>query len=95
MQRWLAAILAVFNVANGLVMLFASSLWWNTVPGVPNTGPFSPHFVQDVGAALLAYDALAPTDFPCVPTTDVQPAALPLPVEAWLEGREGVLERSE
>ena len=53
MQRWLAAILAVFNVANGLVMLFASSLWWNSVPGVPDTGPFNPHFVQDVGAAFL------------------------------------------
>ena len=53
MQRWCAAILAVFNVANGLAMLFASSLWWNSVPGVPDTGPFNPHFVQDVGAAFL------------------------------------------
>ena len=53
MQRWIAAILAVFNVANGLAMLFASSLWWNSVPGVPDTGPFNPHFVQDVGAAFL------------------------------------------
>jgi hypothetical protein len=53
MQRWLAAILAVFNLANGLAMLFASSLWWNSIPGVPDTGPFNPHFVQDVGAAFL------------------------------------------
>lgn len=53
MQRWIAAILAVLNVANGLVMLFASSAWWNSVPGVPDTGPFNLHFVQDVGVAFL------------------------------------------
>jgi hypothetical protein len=53
MQRWLAAILAVFNIANGLAMLFAGATWWNSVPGVPDTGPFNPHFVQDVGAAFL------------------------------------------
>jgi hypothetical protein len=53
LQRWIAAILAVFNGLNGLVMLFAGSLWWNSVPGVPDTGPFNPHFVQDVGAAFL------------------------------------------
>jgi len=53
MQRWIAAILAVFNIANGVVMLFASSTWWNSVPGVPDTGPFNLHFVQDVGVAFL------------------------------------------
>jgi hypothetical protein len=53
MRRWIAAILAVFNGANGLIMLFAGSSWWNSVPGVPDTGPFNPHFVQDVGAAFL------------------------------------------
>jgi hypothetical protein len=52
-QRWIAAILAVFNGANGLAMLFASSLWWARVPGVPDTGPFNLHLVQDVGAAFL------------------------------------------
>jgi len=53
MQRSIAAILAVFNGLNGLVMLFASSRWWESVPGVPETGPYNPHFVQDVGAAFL------------------------------------------
>jgi len=53
MKRWIAAILGLFNTANGLVMLFASSTWWDDVPGVPETGPFNPHFVQDVGAAFL------------------------------------------
>jgi hypothetical protein len=54
MRRWVAAILAVFNTANGLVMLLASATWWASVPGVPETGPFNLHFVQDVGAAFLA-----------------------------------------
>jgi len=53
MQRWIAAILAVFNIANGVVMLFASSTWWNSVTTVPDTGPFNLHFVQDVGVAFL------------------------------------------
>jgi peptidoglycan/LPS O-acetylase OafA/YrhL len=54
MQRWIAGAIALFNIANGLAMLFASSIWWVSVPGVPETGAFNPHFVQDVGAAFLA-----------------------------------------
>ena len=38
MQRWIAGDLAVFNISNGLAMLFASSTWWASVPGVPATG---------------------------------------------------------
>jgi peptidoglycan/LPS O-acetylase OafA/YrhL len=53
MQRWIAAILAATNTANGLAMLFASSIWWAGVPGVTETGPFNPHFVRDVGAGFL------------------------------------------
>jgi hypothetical protein len=53
MRRSIAVVLAVTNTANGLAMLFASSTWWASVPGVPETGPFNPHFVQDVGAAFL------------------------------------------
>ena len=54
MKRWIAGILALFNLANGLMMLFASTTWWGNVPGVTETGPFNLHFVQDVGAAFLA-----------------------------------------
>jgi hypothetical protein len=43
MNRWIAAILATFNVANGLTMLLASSTWWTAVPGAPDTGPFNAH----------------------------------------------------
>jgi hypothetical protein len=53
MRRSIAAILAVINVLNGLGMLFAGPTWWTSVPGASETGPFNPHFVQDVGAAFL------------------------------------------
>jgi hypothetical protein len=53
MKRWIAGILAIFNGANGLVMLFAGPFWWEHVPGVMDTGPFNPHLVEDVGAAYL------------------------------------------
>src|SRR5258708_7971227 len=33
-------------------MLFAGSIWWDQVAGARETGPFNPHFVQDVGAAF-------------------------------------------
>jgi hypothetical protein len=52
MRRQLAAILAIPTVLNGLVMLVAGPLWYETVPGVMDTGPYNPHFVQDVGMAF-------------------------------------------
>ena len=54
MRRAIAAVLAIPTLVNGLAMLAAGSLWNDTVPGVTDTGPFNPHFVQDVGAAFLA-----------------------------------------
>jgi alkylhydroperoxidase family enzyme len=53
MQRSMAAILAFFTILNGAMMLFAGSSWYASVPGVPETGPYNPHFVQDIGAAFL------------------------------------------
>ena len=53
MRRQLAAMLAIPTVLNGVAMLVAGPLWYRTVPGVPDTGPFNPHFVQDIGAAFL------------------------------------------
>src|SRR5437899_10461841 len=34
-------------------MLLAGSVWWAHVAGSRETGPFNPHFVQDVVAAFL------------------------------------------
>ena len=53
MRRLLATIFAVLNVGNGLMMLFAGPFWFASVPGASETGPFNPHFVQDIGAAFL------------------------------------------
>ena len=53
MKRTIAAILAIPNVANGLMMLVAGHAWYESVPGAAETGPFNPHFVQDIGAAFL------------------------------------------
>jgi uncharacterized membrane protein YhaH (DUF805 family) len=53
MRRSLAAILAVPTLVNGLVMLVAGPFWYDSVPGVTATGPYNPHFVQDVGMAFI------------------------------------------
>ena len=49
MRRLIAAVLAIPTGLNGLAMLVAGPLWYQTVPGAPETGPFNPHFVQDIG----------------------------------------------
>lgn len=53
MRRLMAAILAIPTLFNGLAMLVAGPVWYRSVPGVSETGPFNPHFVQDIGAAFL------------------------------------------
>ena len=53
MQRSIAAIFAIFSVFNGGTMLFAGPFWYESVPGASETGPYNPHFVQDIGAAFL------------------------------------------
>jgi hypothetical protein len=53
MRRLIAAILAIATGLNGLAMLLAGPVWYETVPGASETGPFNPHFVQDIGAASL------------------------------------------
>ena len=53
-DRYLAGLMGLAFAANGLAMLFASLAWYDTVPGVPTTGPFNPHFVKDIGAIYVA-----------------------------------------
>jgi peptidoglycan/LPS O-acetylase OafA/YrhL len=53
MRRSMAAILAVPTVINGFLMLVAGPFWYESVPGASETGPFNPHFVQDIGAAFV------------------------------------------
>ena len=53
-DRWLAGLTGLLLAGNGLAMLFASLWWYDSVPGVPLTGPFNGHFIKDIGAAYLA-----------------------------------------
>jgi peptidoglycan/LPS O-acetylase OafA/YrhL len=53
MRRSIAAVLAVLTVLNGIIMLLAAPTWYESVPGVSETGPYNPHFIQDIGAAFL------------------------------------------
>jgi hypothetical protein len=53
MRRSIAAIFALLSILNGLMMLFAGPSWYANVPGASETGPYNPHFVQDIGAAFL------------------------------------------
>lgn len=52
-KRVLAAVLGFGGAANGVVMLAAPALWYDSVPGLAHTGPFNPHFVMDIGVAYL------------------------------------------
>jgi hypothetical protein len=53
MRRLISAILALLTVVNGFLMLVAGPFWYASVPGASETGPYNPHFVQDIGAAFL------------------------------------------
>jgi len=52
-DRYLAVVMALAFLANGIAMLVAPLGWYDAVPGVPSTGPFNPHFVRDIGAVYL------------------------------------------
>ena len=52
---WIFAIFGGVSVANALWMLAGPLHWYHGLPaGVPDTGPFNPHFVRDIGCAFLA-----------------------------------------
>ena len=57
MRKIVAWILGIFLAANGMIMLAVPADWYAAVPGVPETGPFNPHFVRDIGAAYLTCGA--------------------------------------
>jgi uncharacterized protein YjeT (DUF2065 family) len=57
MRVIVAWIVGLGLIANGLTMLGVPDAWYGLVPGVPQTGPFNPHFVRDIGAAYLVAGA--------------------------------------
>ena len=55
---WILAIFGGACVANALWMLAGPLQWYRELPAaVPDTGPFNPHFVRDIGCAFLAVGA--------------------------------------
>jgi hypothetical protein len=53
LKRIVAALVGLSGAINGALMLAAPALWYDSVPGLPHTGPFNPHFVADIGVAYL------------------------------------------
>jgi hypothetical protein len=52
---WLVLLFGIGSVANALWMLAGPMHWYVELPAaVPDTGPFNPHFVRDIGCAFLA-----------------------------------------
>ncbi|MBL6749185.1 MAG: hypothetical protein ISP90_01620 [Nevskia sp.] len=54
MRAALSMVLGVVLAINGIAMLAAGQTWYQLVPTVPDTGPYNPHFVHDIGCAYLA-----------------------------------------
>ncbi|ANP46382.1 hypothetical protein [Candidatus Viadribacter manganicus] len=52
-KRVAAGLLGLGGAANGVFMLAAPALWYDSVPGLAHTGPFNAHFVSDIGVAYL------------------------------------------
>jgi hypothetical protein len=52
---WLFLVLGLLTVGNAVWMLAGPMHWYTDLPAaVPDTGPFNPHFVRDIGCAFLA-----------------------------------------
>ena len=50
---FLAMLLGIGGIANGLYMLISPVGWYFAVPGVTTTGPFNQHFIRDIGIIFL------------------------------------------
>ncbi|MBC8187620.1 MAG: hypothetical protein H8E78_05350, partial [Proteobacteria bacterium] len=51
---WIVVFLGVTTFANALWMLAGPMHWYTELPAaVPDTGPFNPHFVRDIGCTFL------------------------------------------
>jgi len=54
-RLWFILAVGVLTIANALWMLVGPMHWYTDLPAaVPDTGPFNPHFVRDIGCAFLA-----------------------------------------
>ncbi len=54
LSLWIILVIGVATIANALWMLAGPMHWYTDLPAaVPDTGPFNPHFVRDIGCAFL------------------------------------------
>ncbi len=54
-MTWTMLVIGIGMIANALWMLAGPMHWYTDLPAaVPDTGPFNPHFVRDIGCAFLA-----------------------------------------
>lgn len=52
---WMFLVIGAGSIANAFWMLAGPMHWYEELPAaVPDTGPFNPHFVRDIGCAFLA-----------------------------------------
>lgn len=54
LKRTVLGLAALALLANALYMLADPLGWYGAVEGVPDTGPFNPHFVRDIGVSYLS-----------------------------------------
>jgi len=55
---WIFLVIGAISIGNALWMLAGPMHWYHELPAaVPDTGPFNPHFVRDIGCAFLATGA--------------------------------------
>jgi len=51
---WIVLVFGLGSIGNALWMLAGPMHWYTDLPAaVPDTGPFNPHFVRDIGCAFL------------------------------------------
>jgi hypothetical protein len=54
LHGWIFMVLGIAMLANAFWMLAGPMHWYNELPAaVPDSGPFNPHFVRDIGCAFL------------------------------------------
>ena len=52
---WFVLATGALSIGNAIWMLIGPIHWYTDLPAaVPDTGPFNPHFVRDIGCAFLA-----------------------------------------
>ena len=55
---WILLLLGILMLGNAVWMLAEPMHWYTDLPaGVPDSGPFNPHFVRDIGCAFLTVGA--------------------------------------